>query len=151
MLYSLEQKLLNKFLTNGWTLAFAESCTGGDLAARLTKIPNASKVLRGSIVTYSREAKVKFLGVTTEKIVSKEAAVQMAQGLLKNLPATVGVSVTGYMGPAGGTEEAPLGTVFIAIQKSGEAPEVYELHLKGERVELIHQVGDIIFEKLIHL
>jgi nicotinamide-nucleotide amidase len=102
----------------GLTLATAESCTGGLVAARLTAIPGASDVFRGAIVTYADDAKVGELGVPADVLaahgaVSAETAAAMAAGVRDRLAADVGVSVTGVAGPGGGSAEKPVGLVYF--------------------------------------
>ena len=104
----------------GWTISFAESCTAGLAAARLVDVPSASNVFNASFVTYSNEAKVKYLGVSadviTEKgVVSEEVAVQMAVGTAKANDAQVGVGISGIAGPTGGTAAKPVGTVCFGF------------------------------------
>jgi competence/damage-inducible protein CinA-like protein len=110
------------------TLAVAESCTGGNIAHRLTNIPGASVVFRCGWVTYSNESKHRLLGVRTESLdqfgaVSEEVAREMAVGACRAARTDYAIAVTGIAGPTGGTPEKPLGTVFIALA-SPEAVEV---------------------------
>jgi nicotinamide-nucleotide amidase len=107
------------------TLALAESCTGGRLASRLTDVPGASAVLLAGFVTYSNEAKHKFLGVRPETLaehgaVSELVACQMAEGALRETGADFALAITGIAGPGGGTPEKPVGTVFVAFARAGE-------------------------------
>jgi nicotinamide-nucleotide amidase len=107
------------------TLALAESCTGGAIAHRLTNVPGASAVLRAGLVTYSNEAKQKFLGVHAETLathgaVSEAVAREMAEGARRETGADVALSVTGIAGPSGGSEAKPVGTVFIALAGAEE-------------------------------
>ncbi len=102
----------------GLTLGTAESCTGGMVAARLTAIPGASDVYRGSVVAYANEAKEEALGVSRGLIeahgaVSAETAEAMAEGIRERLEVDIGVAVTGVAGPGGGTEEKPVGLVYV--------------------------------------
>ena len=105
----------------GLTLATAESCTGGLVAARLTSVPGSSDVFVGGVVAYSNEVKARELGVpeaTLEQFgaVSEEAAEAMTAGARERLGADVAVSVTGVAGPGGGTPEKPVGLVFLHAQ-----------------------------------
>jgi nicotinamide-nucleotide amidase len=102
------------------TLAVAESCTGGCIAHRLTNVPGASAVLLAGFVTYSNEAKQKFLGVQAETLgrhgaVSEPVAREMAEGARRQTGADYALSVTGIAGPSGGTAAKPVGTVFIGL------------------------------------
>ena len=103
-----------------WTLATAESCTGGYVASRITSVPGSSAYFLGSIVSYSNDVKVKQLGVSAETIqqvgaVSEEVIVQMAEGVRKTLNADVGIATSGIAGPGGGTTDKPVGTIWIAV------------------------------------
>jgi nicotinamide-nucleotide amidase len=107
-------------MKRGDTVALAESCTGGRLSAMITDIPGASKIFTEGFVTYSNEAKMRSLGVTEDVLkahgaVSDECARQMAEGARKATGAAWALSVTGIAGPDGGTEEKPVGTVFIGL------------------------------------
>jgi len=102
------------------TLALAESCTGGYLANRLTNVPGASVILLAGLVTYSNEAKQKFLGVRAEALakhgaVSEPVVREMAEGARRQTGADYALAVTGIAGPGGGTSDKPVGTVFIAL------------------------------------
>jgi nicotinamide-nucleotide amidase len=110
--------VLSLLRERGLTLATAESCTGGLVAARLTDVPGSSDVFAGAVVAYSNEVKVAQLGVPEEVLrehgaVSAEAAAAMARGARERLGVDVAVSVTGVAGPDGGTEEKPVGLVFL--------------------------------------
>lgn len=105
---------------NCLTVACAESCTGGMLASRLTSISGSSAYIKGSIVTYSNEMKVKLLGVNEEVLntkgaVSEEVAKQMAEGIRKTIGSDIGIGITGIAGPTGGTDKKPVGLVYIAL------------------------------------
>lgn len=102
------------------TLALAESCTGGFISHRLTNVPGASAVLLAGLVTYSNEAKQQFLGVRPETLaahgaVSEAVAREMAEGARVRTGAAYAIAVTGIAGPSGGTEEKPVGTVWLAL------------------------------------
>ena len=108
-----------------WTLAVAESCTGGLITDRLTDIPGSSVFLERGFVTYSNAAKTALLGVPESVIrehgaVSAETARLMAEGARKSAGTDLGIAVTGVAGPSGGTEAKPVGTVFIALADGGK-------------------------------
>ena len=119
-----EEIVLDLCRARGWTLATAESCTGGMVAARLTSVPGSSEVFLGSVVAYADEVKQRELGVDAETLerygaVSAETAAAMASGARTRLRADVAVSVTGIAGPGGGTAEKPVGLVYV----HAETPE----------------------------
>ena len=114
---SVAELVLDLCRARGLTLATAESCTGGLVAARLTDVPGASDVLAGGVVAYANEVKSRELGVPEELIaehgaVSAEVAAAMAAGVRRQLGVDVGIAVTGVAGPDGGTEEKPVGLVY---------------------------------------
>ena len=107
-----------------YTVSAAESCTGGLFAASIVDVPDASKVLGYSFVTYSEEAKHELVGLPMETIerfgvVSEPVAEAMARGAAKAGHAEVGVGVTGFAGPSGGTEDCPVGTVCFGVCVKG--------------------------------
>jgi len=115
---SVEEVVLGLCRERGLTLATAESCTGGLVAARLTSIPGSSDVFAGGVVAYSNAVKREELGVPAETLeaygaVSEETAAAMAEGARERLGVDVAVSVTGVAGPGGGTEEKPVGLVYL--------------------------------------
>jgi competence/damage-inducible protein CinA-like protein len=114
----IEELVLRLFRERGLTLATAESCTGGMVAARLTSVPGSSESFLGAIVSYANEVKAAQLGVPEALLaehgaVSPEVAAAMARGARERLGADVAVSVTGIAGPDGGTEEKPVGLVYL--------------------------------------
>ncbi|MBE7027478.1 MAG: competence/damage-inducible protein A [Ruminococcaceae bacterium] len=125
------QKLIEKNIT----IAAAESCTAGLFTATLAEIPGISSVLSESVVTYANEAKEKYLGVKHETLerfeaVSEETAKEMAIGIREHSKADIGISITGLAGPDGGTEEKPVGLVYIGIS-TDDGTKTYELKLIG--------------------
>jgi nicotinamide-nucleotide amidase len=104
----------------GWTVATAESATGGLVSSRLIDVPGASAYVRGGIVAYDNEIKMARLGVSPETLsavgaVSRDVVEQMARGVRKALDADCGIATSGIMGPGGGSEEKPVGTVWVAV------------------------------------
>lgn len=111
----------------GRTVALAESCTGGLVAAAITEIAGSSSVFGSGYVTYANDAKIKMLGVNEDILdtfgaVSVATAWAMAQGALKRSGADVAVAISGVAGPDGGTEKKPVGTVVFAVAEKGSDP-----------------------------
>lgn len=114
------ERLSEMLIQRGETLAIAESCTGGKLSHDLTKYSGASRFFEGSVVSYSNEQKEKVLGVRKETLieygaVSEQTVIEMAEGVRKKMNTTYGIAISGVAGPSGGTEEKPVGTVWIAV------------------------------------
>ena len=106
-------------------IAFAESCTGGLLASSITSISGASKIFNLGLITYSNQAKIKFLKVNKNIIkkygaVSHECCLAMVKNLSKISKANINVSITGIAGPKGGTKQKPVGLVYIGIKKANK-------------------------------
>lgn len=119
------------------TIAVAESCTGGMIASRLIDFPGISEVLVEGCVTYSNDAKMRRLGVKEETLaqysaVSPQTAQEMAEGIARTSGAQIGVATTGIAGPGGGSEEKPVGLVYIGISYKGKT-EVFEHRFVGKR------------------
>ena len=136
--------LWDKILKGGYSLAVAESCTGGLLASRITDVPGSSRYFIGGIVAYSNEVKIKILGVHRETIerhgaVSEECAREMALGVAHLLNADLAISTTGIAGPTGGTEEKPVGTVYIGIFHRGKL-RVEKRRFEGTREEIKEKI-----------
>src|SRR5215470_14943444 len=134
---SLEEVIAELLTTNRATIATAESCTGGLLAERLTRIPGSSTYFLGGVVSYSNERKTAWTEVPQELIatkgaVSSEVAVALAEGIRRSVGSTFGVGITGIAGPAGGSEEKPVGTVHIALAAPSGTKERL-VHLPGDR------------------
>jgi nicotinamide-nucleotide amidase len=132
-----EELVLEACRARGLTLATAESCTGGLVAQRLTSVPGSSDVFLGSVVAYADEVKVRELGVPQELLqqhgaVSAEAAAAMTAGARERLRADVAVAVTGIAGPGGGTEDKPVGLVYLHAQAPG-GERALEFHFAGDR------------------
>lgn len=117
---SLEEVVVNSLINKQLTIAVAESCTGGQLAARLTDVPGSSACFGYGFITYSNQAKIDLLGVKPETLaahgaVSPETAIEMARGARTRSGADIGVAITGIAGPGGGSDEKPVGLVYIAL------------------------------------
>lgn len=126
-----------RLAVGGFTLAVAESCTGGLIARRLTEVPGSSSYFMEGVVTYSNEAKTRLLGVPADVIkeygaVSAEVAEEMAEGVKALAETDFGLAVTGIAGPGGGTEEKPVGLVFIALADDAHT-EHRRLMIPGDR------------------
>jgi nicotinamide-nucleotide amidase len=131
---TMESAVLQLLRLRGWTLALAESVTGGLVAGRITAVPGASEVFRGSVVSYASEVKFDLFGVDPGPVVSEHAAAQMAEGARRVLRADVGLSLTGVAGP---TEQdgMPVGTLCIGLaMPTGSITRT--LHLPGQREQM---------------
>jgi nicotinamide-nucleotide amidase len=128
---TMESVVLRQLAAKGLTLGLAESVTGGLVAARLTEVPGASEVLRGSIVSYATDVKHDVLHVANGPVVTPQAAVAMAEGARRVLDADVGLALTGVAGPDE-MEDQPVGTVHIGIAV-GDVAEPVSVRLPGTR------------------
>ncbi|MBC8174507.1 MAG: competence/damage-inducible protein A [Candidatus Marinimicrobia bacterium] len=122
---SLEEIIGKQLREYGFTIATAESCTGGLMSDRITNIAGSSDYYLGGVVTYSNEAKTTLLGVRNETLisvgaVSEETAIEMAQGVRKLFQTDIGVSITGIAGPSGDTPNKPIGLTYIGLDFSGD-------------------------------
>ncbi|MDQ8044092.1 MAG: nicotinamide-nucleotide amidohydrolase family protein, partial [Patulibacter sp.] len=125
-------------LARGWTVGLAESCTGGLVAAKLIEPAGASAYVRGGIVAYDNQVKIDALGVPAALIeahgaVSGEVAAAMATGAVERLGSDTAISVTGIAGPDGGTEEKPVGTVWVGVALPGSEPLTRKMVIPGDR------------------
>ncbi len=133
----------------GWMLATAESCTGGGIGARVTAVSGSSAYYRGGVIAYHNDVKRDRLGVSEETLethgaVSAQTAAEMARGARQvagGRKASVGLSVTGVAGPGGGTEEKPVGTVYIGVS-SDEGETVRHFMFSGGRESVRNQSRD---------
>ena len=139
----IEQVVVRLLTEKKQTLALAESCTGGGIANRVTNVPGASAVFLGGVVSYANDAKQKFLGIRAETLqthgaVSEAVAREMADGARAKFGADFALAVTGIAGPAGGSAEKPVGTVFIAL--AGAFGTVVERRLNSYEREAFKQL-----------
>lgn len=136
------EALHSAFISKGKTLALAESCTGGAVAASLTALPSASKFLLGSIVAYCNSWKESFLNVSSNTVdekgaVSFEAVEEMVSGLFEKTDADFAAAISGIAGPAGGSSEKPVGSIYIAIGKRGEKTDIGLVLAPSDRASAI--------------
>ena len=134
---TLEQVVGEALQRRGYTVATAESCTGGLLAGRLTEVPGSSHYFNEGVITYSNEAKIARLGVPRELIeahgaVSEEVALAMARGVRERAGATFGIGITGIAGPGGGTAAKPVGLVYIGLADD-EGANAVRMVFPGDR------------------
>jgi nicotinamide-nucleotide amidase len=137
------------------TLAVAESCTGGLIAHRVTSVPGSSAYFPGGIVAYANEVKTRMLGIeegvlATCGAVSQEVAAMMAAGVRERFGTDIGVGVTGIAGPGGGTDEKPVGLVYIAAS-SGDDALVQRFSFEGNRLEIKRQASDAALDMILRL
>jgi nicotinamide-nucleotide amidase len=148
----LEKVIGDHLREKGWTLAIAESCTGGLICDRITDVSGSSDYFMGGMVNYSNESKAKHLGIPLNYIkkygvVSPRVARKMAQGVRKTFNTTFGLSTTGVAGPTGGTKRSPVGRVFIGIA-SRKRTWVWKEDLKRKRREIKKQAAETSLEFL---
>ncbi len=134
------------------SITFAESCTGGRIAATFTAIPGASEVLNGACITYSNKIKTQWLGVEeeillTEGAVSQACVDQMLSGIIKMANADYAIAVSGIAGPGGGTPLKPVGTVFIGISTPSQK-EIFHCHFSGDREQIQQSSVDFAITQL---
>lgn len=151
----LAEALLARLRDQGRRLAVAESCTGGLVAHRITAVPGASDVLVGGVVAYADRAKTELLGVSPDTIarvgaVSEEVARAMAEGVRARFDAEAGVGVTGIAGPAGGSAEKPVGTVWLGASV-GERTEARRVVLPGTRGDIQRRAAQAALLLLLDL
>lgn len=150
------EKLVNILIEKGYRISCAESCTGGKLTGAIVDVADASRVLDASIVTYSNEAKIKYLGVKKETLarygaVSEETAREMALGIAKANLAQIGVGVTGLAGPGGGTKDKPVGMVCFGFFISGEITTVTKQFGDIGRNQVREKSVEFVLETLIEM
>ena len=158
-LYDLAARVIAGNAAAGRTVAVAESCTGGLVAAALTEIAGSSRVLDRGFVTYSNEAKQELLGVSPDLIdafgtVSVAVAWAMAQGALRHSGADVAVAITGVAGPEGGSDGKPVGTVVFARAHRDDPPDAAHAEMKllaaeGGRAGVRRQATLVALELLL--
>ncbi len=149
---SLSDKVVKKLLQKKISLSIAESCTGGLIANTITKYSGVSKIFSYGIISYSNEAKTKYLSVSKTNLskfgaVSKEVAEDMINGLYENEKTKICISTTGIAGPKGGTKLKPVGLVYIGI-KVNKNNYIFKKIYKGKRLDIQRKTRDFIFRKI---
>lgn len=152
-----EEQIQTQFIDQQQTLAVAESCTGGEIAARLTKIPGASAYFKGGAVVYHTQSKSEVLGVSEEiirkhTVVSQEVAEAMAVQVRNKFGASVGLATTGNAGPSKGDSDAEVGTVWIAIAtKDRVLSEQFLFGKHRQRVvgKAVNKALEMVYKELI--
>ena len=146
------EKIIQKLTEQKQTVSFAESCTGGRIAAAFTAVSGASEILDGSVVSYSNDIKHTWLGVEKEVLenfgaVSSQCVAQMLEGIKNLSGADYALAVSGIAGPTGGTELKPVGTVYIGLQ-TPFSQEVFQCFFHGDREAIQEQSTAFAIEKL---
>jgi len=140
-------EIINRLKEKNETITFAESCTGGRIVAEFTAISGASSVLNGSCVTYSNDIKSQWLGIDEQIFidhgaVSKQCVEAMLKGIVKLAKAEHAIAVSGIAGPTGGTDEKPVGTVYLGVNINRNII-VEQHHFKGDRESVQEQATDM--------
>lgn len=148
--------LIDLLRNNHATFCTAESCTGGNISAVLTRIPGCSDVFKGAAVTYCNEAKQNVLGVSpltleTYTAVSLETVKEMAEGALNLYNTDYAASVSGCAGPGGGTPDIPVGTICFGFAGKGKETIVQKLLFKGSRLDNINQATAHVIDTMIDI
>jgi len=143
---SILESLHDLCVSKGISVAVAESCTSGLIASKLTLKSRSSSFFKGGIIAYQNEIKIKILGVDEQAIlqyteVSAEVVRQMAEGVRKSFLADYSIATSGYAGPSGGTNNNPIGTVFIAISSVGGV-DVERFIFSGDRQSIVNQASE---------
>ena len=150
----LVQTLADRLLAKGWSMATAESCTGGLIAAACTELAGSSAWFDRGFVTYSNQAKTDLLGVDAALIaahgaVSEPVARAMAEGALQRASVQIAVAVTGIAGPAGGSTDKPVGTVWLAWAGQGMQTRAVRACFDGDRAQVRARTCDVALQGLI--
>jgi len=153
--YENVEKIVLKLTEQRQTISFAESCTGGRIAAAFTSISGASEIFHGSVVSYSNDIKQAWLGVTQHTLenhgaVSSQCVEEMLRGisiLTDRLTSDYAIAVSGIAGPTGGTDLKPVGTVYVGL-KTPIGQEVFKCCFKGDRNAIQEQSTAFAIQKL---
>lgn len=147
------ENLIENLSAKKQTVSFAESCTGGRIAAAFTAVSGSSNILHGSCVTYANKIKEEWLGVPKEILetkgaVSKECVEYMLRGMEKMAASDYTLAVSGIAGPTGGTAFKPVGTVYIGLRTPDGSNEIHHCLFKGERHQVQEQATAFAIELL---
>lgn len=153
---ALEEQVVDKLIEKGYHISFAESCTGGLCCGNLVNVTNASRVLDVSFVTYANEAKINFIGVSADTIltygvVSEEVACEMAKGVAEAAKSEIGVGITGVAGPGGGTAKKPVGMVCFGFYINGDVTTYTKQFGEIGRNQVRKSSVEFVFQKLLEL
>lgn len=151
---SLEEQIVDLLSEEGYTLTTAESCTAGMIASRLVNVSGISSVFMQGYITYSNESKKRLIGVSDESLsrygaVSPQVAEEMARGAATDAGCDVAISCTGIAGPGGGSEEKPVGLVYMGCFVKGKVT-VIENHFSGSRQEVREASAERALELLLN-
>jgi nicotinamide-nucleotide amidase len=149
----IESHIKDLFIHKGLTLSTAESCTGGYIAHLITSIPGSSAYFQGSILSYSNEIKKSLLGVSNNTLnnygaVSEECVREMLAGVIKQTHTSVGIAISGIAGPDGGSEDKPVGTVWIAVGNNEVVTTTQIKVNRGDRLKNIEYASHVALNKL---
>ena len=152
MAMRLERKIYRRCIERGWTVAVAESCTGGLISHRLTNVAGASRYFLLAAVAYSYASKERLLRVPHRVLirhgaVSRPVVLAMARGVRRAARATIGVAVTGIAGPGGGLPHKPVGTVWIAVATAARA-RAFRHHFTGSRLAIKQRAASAALQHL---
>ncbi len=154
--HSIEEAIKELMIEKKMTLSLAESCTGGEISARLCKVPGTSEYFSGSIVSYSNAIKEDILGVSStliesEGAVSEEVAIEMAKGAVNCTKSDIALGVTGIAGPLGGSVKKPVGTVYAAFAWKDGSVKTMHLQLGGTREQIISAAAHQLLTRLLRI
>ncbi len=152
---SLASEVVQELADLGLTLGFAESLTGGMISSGIVAVPGASKVFKGSVVSYTNDVKINLLGVNPEVIsefteVSDKCAEQMALGASRLLGCNIALSVTGIAGPGGALPGKPVGTVYAGVSFR-DLSYSFRLQLTGDREKIRIATCEAVYREILHL
>ncbi len=151
----LSNKVVKNLIKLGITISVSESCTGGLISSKISKISGVSKIFASGLVCYSNNSKIKYLSIS-KKLLSKYGAVsskiaeEMINNLYKQEKTEITISTTGIAGPMGGTQKKPVGLVYIGIRYNNKN-HIFKKNYKGSRIEIQRKTSDFVFRKINEL